>query len=198
MKELPAMDLELDELGLDLGALASRGRSATPLEAEYVRDLVPADLSMPKAQVQSAKPLAKIRDQHHALARVLALGTSEGDASIITGYSPSRISILKADPQFQELLEFYRQGSVQATADLRERMLNLGLASVQELSERLEDDPESFSPGLLKDIAKDMADRTGYAPNKGPNVNININAELTDRIKAARARVAAAKVIDHE
>jgi hypothetical protein len=195
------MELEFEELDLDLSAVSSRGRSAKVVDAQYARDLTPADLNSPKAQVQTAKPLAKIRDAHHALARVLATGAGEGEASAITGYSPSRISILKADPQFQELLEFYRNSTIEGVADFRQRMLNLGLGAVQELTDRLDENPESFSPALLKDIAKDMADRTGHAPAKGPNLEVHINAPLTDRIRAARARVeslAQGKTIDHE
>lgn len=195
------MELDLEELGLDLGEVSRSGRRAVEVSAQYVRDLTPADLAMPKAQVQTAKPLAKIRDAHHALARVLATGSSEGEASAITGYSPSRISILKADPQFQELLEFYRSSSAELVSDFRARMLNLGMGALQELEDRLDDSPDSFSPALLKDIVKDMADRTGHAPNKGPTVNVNVDAALTDRIARARARIeslANGKTIEHE
>ena len=195
------MDLEFEELGLDLNSVTSRGRSVKAVDAQYSRDLTPEDLRAPKAQTQTAKPLAKIRDAHHALARVLATGTSEGEASLITGYSPSRISILKADPQFQELLAFYRSTTVEGVTDFRQRMLNLGMGALQELEDRLDDNPDSFSPALLKDIVKDMADRTGHAPNKGPSVEVHLNSPLADRIKAARARVESlnsGKVIDHE
>ncbi|TXH16652.1 MAG: hypothetical protein E6R03_05195 [Hyphomicrobiaceae bacterium] len=85
---------------------------------------------------------------------------------------------------------------------MRERMTNLGLTAISELQERLEENPTDFSPALLKDIAKDMADRVGHAPKAasgGGNVNVNIN--LNDRMAEARNRVEAArkaKVIDHE
>lgn len=195
------MSLDFEELGLDLTEFVRSGRPAKVVDAQYSRDLTAADLSMPKAEVQKARPLAKIRDAHHALARVLATGTSEAEASAITGYSPSRISILKADPQFQELLAFYRSTSVEAVSDFRQRMLNLGMGALQELEDRLDDNPDSFSPALLKDIVKDMADRTGHAPNKGTTVNVNVDAALSDRIAKARARIEAlssGKVIEHD
>lgn len=192
------MDSELDDLELDLMSLTRSGRGSAKLEAEYIRDLTPADLAMPKSAIQTARPIAKIRDSHHALARVLASGQTEAEASIVTGYSASRISILKADPQFQELLEFYRRSTVDIVADYRQRMVNLGLDAMQELEDRLDESPEQFSPALLKDIVKDMADRTGHAPNKGSPININIDAGLTERIKSARARVEAMRTIEHE
>lgn len=192
------------DLGIDLGLLPRAGRQAKPLFAEFVRELAPADLTMPAVRVQTAPPLKKIRDTHHALARVLVTAGSESEASAITGYSLSRISILKADPQFQELLEFYREGSERVVTDMRERMAGMAGAALQELSDRLDETPEEFTPNLLKEIVKDLADRTGHAPQRGPAPTVQVNVNLTDRMARARERVnerlaaPAPKVIDHE
>lgn len=194
----------LDELGFDLGGgvRVGPGRQPKALSAERVRDLVPADLAMPASQVQKPRPISKIRDSHHALARVLATGSGEGEASLVTGYSPSRISILKADPQFQELLEFYRGQAIDVVADFRARMADMGMDALAELRDRLEESPDDFSPGLLKEIVRDMADRTGHAPQRGPTSVTQINIGLADRMAKARERVAAlpvgAKVVEHE
>lgn len=189
------------DLGLDLGLLPRAGRQSLPLSAEFVRELSPADLAMPAAQTQTAPAIKKLRDSHHALARVLVTCGSNAEASAITGYSPSRISILKADPQFQELLSFYREGSERIVTDLRERMAGMAAGALQELSDRLEDNPEEFTPSLLKDIVKDLADRTGHAPQRGPAPTVQVNVNLTDRIARARERVnslSGSKIIDHE
>lgn len=203
MTQEAATSLDLD-LELDLGLVPQRlgpGRQPKAITAEFSRELTHADLSMPAVSIQKPPSLVKLRDSHHALARTLASGVSEYEASLITGYSGSRISILKADPQFQELLEFYRETATDVLADFRRRMADMGLDALAVLQERLDEKPDEFSPGLLKDIVKDMADRTGHAPAKtaaGGNVNINVN--LSDRMTEARARVAAArgKTIDHE
>lgn len=184
-----------EDVGLDLGPVTTRtgpGRQAKQVTAEFSRALTPADFALARASGPiQAKPLAKIRDSHHSLARVLATGTSEGDASIITGYSPSRISVLKADPQFQELLEFYRSTATQVVADFRARMADMGMDALTEMRDRLQENPEDFSSSLLKDIVRDMADRTGHAPQRQGGVAVQINVGLTDRMKNARERVAA-------
>lgn len=184
---------DLDDLGLSLTSQVRSGRAAKPLSAEFVRELSEADLMIPASQVQTAPLLKKIRDSHHALARVLATGNSEAEASAVTGYTASRISILKADPQFKELLEFYRMQADGAVADLRARMANMGLDAIQELQERMNDSPEDFSLAMLKDIVREMADRTGHAPQRGPTNVTQINVGLSDKMAAARERVAAAR-----
>lgn len=187
---MDSMDLELD-LGL-IQSASRKGRPAATLSVDFQRELSPTDLMIPSAVVQKAPPLVKIRDSHHALARVLASGTKEGEASLITGYSLSRVSILKADPQFQELLEFYRGQAVDVVADLRKRMADMGLDALAELRDRMEEAPEQFSPGLLKEIVKDMADRTGHAPQRGPTSVTQVNIGLSDRMARARERAAQA------
>lgn len=195
----------IDDIDLDLCELPRTGPGRQPanVTAEYVRDLEPQDLLIPPVQVQTAPVIKDIKDRHHALARVLASGESEGVASAITGYSQSRISILKADPQFCELLEFYRGQAIDETEAFRKRMVMVGMTALGELAERLENEPEKFTPGTLKDIAKDLADRTGHAPSSKPAQGLNVNINIRDSMAEARARVeelrrSQAKVIDHE
>lgn len=183
----------LEDLGLDLNAPGA-GRKTRTLTIGEPRALTPADLAMPNIAPAPPKPLKAIRDSHHALARCLATGMSEGDASLTTGYSPGRISVLKADPQFQELLAFYRTQSTEIVADFRARMADLGMDALAELRDRLEEDPDKFSEGLLKEIVRDMADRTGHAPQRGPTAVTQINVNLTDRMAKARERVNARQI----
>jgi hypothetical protein len=192
------IDLNLCELPSNLGA---RGRQPANVTSEFVRELTVADLNAPIVKTQTAPAIKDIKDRHHALARVLATGESEGNASAITGYSQSRISILKADPQFQELLAFYRGTAIDEVEAYRKRMVMVGQSALNELADRLEEKPETFTPGTLKDIAKDLADRVGLAPNGGGSKSVNVNISLRDAMADARARVEAhrqSKVIDHE
>lgn len=117
----------------------------------------------------------------------------EAEASLVTGYSPSRISILKADPQFQQLMAYYADigASEEVVADLRKRMHNLGADALEVVQARINDDPDSISTALLRDIIKDMADRTGYAPPRAVGAATQININVADAMASARARVQA-------
>lgn len=194
------MDIEIDLFEVPR---VGPGRQAAEVSMEFTRELSIADLKMPARAPQTAPSIKKIKDTHHALARVLATGVKEAEASLITGYSPSRISILKADPQFQDLLEFYRGGAIEAQAEFKDRMTMVGMSALSELSDRLEEEPDKISTALLKDIVKDMADRTGHAPGKSSAGGVNVNINLRDTMAQARERVNAlrasqAKVIDHD
>lgn len=203
---MPSPDEELFDPLDFLDVKIPRGKQSIEFTAEFSRELTVEDLKQPVVGVQTPQPLNKLRDSHHALARTLATGISEYEASLVTGYSASRISILKNDPQFQQLMEFYRQSGTELAVDMRSRMFNLGIDAIEELHDRLHTRPDDMSSALLKDIAKDMADRTGHAPKATPSGNntVNINVNLTDRMNEARARVDAMrearrqKVIDHE
>jgi hypothetical protein len=158
-------------------------------EADFVRELNEADLVLLDAPrgVQS-KPIAKLRDSHHALARALSAGMKPGEASLITGYSLSRISVLQGDPSFKELLEFYRGHQDTAYANLHDRMATLSMDALEELRERLDDHPEEFTPGALLEMVKTLADRTGFAPTtKSLNMNVDLNS-FADKLQAARKR----------
>lgn len=195
--------MPIDDLDLDLVVpRTGPGRQPKEVSVEFVRELTVADLNSPASQIQTPQPIKALRDTHHSLARLLATGMSEHEASLQTGYSPSRISILKADPTFQELLAFYRSRGEDSVADFRERMAVIGMSALSVLGERLEDKPEDFNNTQLRELARDMADRTGHAPAKAPSATVNINVGLSERMQAARERtaaaLAAAKVIEHE
>jgi hypothetical protein len=171
------------------------GRATRPLEVEVLRPLGASDLALLASErgVQS-KPIAKLRDRHHALARCLAQGMTNAEASAVTGYDPSRISILKADPTFQELVAQYTSIEDGLLADFTDRATNLSLSAMNEIADRLEDAPEEFSIPTLLEIVKTTADRTGHAPIS-KNVNVNVSAGMGDRLAAARKRKQAASAL---
>lgn len=191
MTQAQELDLALD-LGLTPRSATQRGRAPLPLQVSFARELKQEELVLAPAIVQKSPPIKRLRDSHHALARVLATGVTEHEAALVTGYSASRISILKADPQFQELLEFYRTSGTELVADLRLRMANMGLDALAELSDRLNENPEDFSSALLKDLVREMADRTGHAPQRGPTSVTQVNVNLGERMARARERAALA------
>lgn len=169
------------------------GRAERPTSAVFVRDLTPDDIASLSIE-RGVKPpaLQRLRDSHHALARSLAIGMRPGEASIITGYSLSRISILQADPAFQELLAFYRQDESKTTADFIEIAHSFKMDVLVELRDRFETDPDSFTNGTLREILKDLADRTGHGPSS-KSTSINVNVSVAARLAAGRARADGAR-----
>lgn len=149
-------------LNLNIDKLAGPGRLARPVQVEYVRDITEADLQLMATQPlgSSPPPLKRLTDRHHSLARLLAAGTSEADAALITNYDASRISILKNSPAFQELLDLYRLEVKREFATVIDHMAGLSRDAVIELRERIEETPERFTNNELLKLVTDFTDRT--------------------------------------
>jgi hypothetical protein len=168
--------------------LRTSGRAAKPVEAHFVRELVESDLLLLQTEKGVTAPAVKsLRDRHHHLARVLATGAKPAEASLITGYSLSRISILQADPAFIELLAFYRESENVVKDHAFERMGMIHSAVSAEILDRLETEPEEIGFGQLVETMKVTADRIGHAP-AAKSVNVNVNFDLAGRLAAARKR----------
>lgn len=173
--------------GLQVKLMPSAPREA--VKVSLAREIDDADLEILRPASQAGSGLKRLRDTHHGLARLIAVGISNVEASSITGYTPSYISTLKNDPAFQELVQFYRSNLTVVQGDLHQRMTGLSLAFVEELRDRLETAPESMTNDFVLDALKVLADRTGHAP---VSKNINVNVDLAGRLEAARRRADAA------
>jgi hypothetical protein len=168
----------------------TRGRAATPITVELVGELTPSDLALLATERQIKAPaLVRLRDRHHALARALASGMKPAEAAMMTGYDISRISILQSDPTFAQLVSDYKTISDGVYADFVERTNLLSLTAVENLQTMLENDESPLPASMQLEIAKFAADRTGHAPVQ-KNVQVNVNANLGDRLTAARRRLA--------
>ncbi len=175
----------MNDLNLDINLI---GRKATVIGAEVLRDLTTSDLAL-LATERGIRPtsIQRITDRHHALARCLASGMSATEAGLVTGYTGSRISILRGDPSFEELISFYTSAKAETVRDYQEKAAIARNVATDLLIDKMEDEPEKFSPADCLDVAKTFADRTGHGP-KATTVNVNVN--LGDRMKAARERAA--------
>lgn len=178
------------DLGFDIHL---GGRASKALHAEVLRELTESDLGL-LATERGIRPTAvqRITDRHHALARCLATGMGATEAGLCTGYTASRISVLRGDPAFEELISFYRADKAAPVLDLQQRMTSLALDATAELQDRLELTPESVTTDQLLDTVKLTADRTGNGPKQ---TNVNINMNLGDRMKAARERAASLNLL---
>lgn len=178
-------------------SLEPRGRRAAPLEVRVLGDVGESDLALLAGSRGTAAPtIKKLRDRHHALARCLAGGMKDGEASLVTGYDPSRISILKSDPTFRQLMAEYKEIAEGAFADFQTRAAVVTVEALNQIQEELEEDAERVEagqdrtislPAKLK-IVETLADRTGHAPI-AKSVQVSATVDLTSRLESARKRV---------
>lgn len=137
-----------------------------PLYFHVVREATEADIELALTQPAGETPpeLKRITDRHHMLARLLASGMTEEEASVHTGYSLSRISILKNSPAFVELQELYRDKASENFYSLYEHMGGLSKDALALLRERVEENPDRMTTTELLKIIETMSDRAADNP----------------------------------
>lgn len=186
------------DLGLEI-EVRRTGRAVQPVAAVIERELTLDDVRALEAERGgSPRLLRRISDRHHSLARLVASGIEQDKAAHIVGYEPARVSILKNDPMFRELVEFYRSQESKNIRDLGEKLSGIASDALDEIADRLEDEEERKKIGLnqLMELGKMGADRSGYGPSV-TQTNVNIHVGLADRLAAARKKAhEATKMID--
>lgn len=176
-----------------MGALGLRtsGRAKAELFAEIEDVISDADVaSLQEERGVTAPQIVKLRERHHALARLIAEGKKPGEAALIARYSQSRVSILMNDPAFLELITHYKEVVNREFVDFQRKLAELGVDAATVLQERLEDAPDDMSDALLLRLVEVSADRTGHGPSAKTEVNVRIG--LAERLQQARARSEAA------
>lgn len=188
---LEDLTAELFDPGLVLTDRPTRTKPQQDLAATVARPLDLEDIELADSrELGSETPQLKtLRDSHHRLAQLLARGVRPTDAALLTGYSVGRISVLQEDPAFKELLSQYRESVQDAFADTVYKMKSVTDDSLGILQERLLDNPDSFSNGMLVEVISKLGDRAGYSPvSKSLSVSANLDldkiAELKERVKA--------------
>lgn len=188
--------MRIEELGLDINP--SRGRPPRDLgPVAVVRELGAEDLALLQMErgVTPRPLIQRITERHHSLARCLASGMKNWEAAIVTGYTKEYIGIMKGDPTFKDLIHFYSQHVDAQYADLHKRLAGIAVDAADLLRDRMEEEPDKISTGQLVELTKMGADRTGHGP-ASTSTQLNIHVNMADRLKAARERVAQAKVIE--
>lgn len=170
----------------------TKGRKLSALELEILGPIEPQDLiareegGLPTSE---APTIAKLRGIHHEIAQLLAQGLSETEVSAITSYSLSRISILKRDPSFKDLVAFYQKQKNEQFADVQKRLATLSLDAIGEIQERLAEKPDSISTSQLIELSKVTLDRAGYSPvAKSQNISVSMSAEELRELRQAANR----------
>lgn len=187
---------------LTIAALMKPGAPSKeePLAVFGATELTMADLRLfadAPPPAHEIPPLKRLRERHHALARLSATGgLTDGQICAIVGFDQSRFSILKNDPSFAELIEFYRDEVRAEYKNLHSQLAGVAGEAAEELQRRLEEEPEKISTSTLLDVVVKMADRTGHGPTSSTKAEVNINIGLADRMRAAREQARAASLID--
>lgn len=171
--------MELLYDSLDLGAAQGR-RPKAELSCEIVRELGEADLPLlmnPPPVAVERRGIQKVRFAHHQLARFLALGKTQEEASLLTGYEPAYISTVKNDPAFRELVAYYAANEEAIYVETTERMRQLGLSCLDELQERMETERSEVSRAELRQmiellLIKPQAAKAGVMSGSRPVSNV--------------------------
>src|SRR6266568_5314010 len=145
--------------------LRGRPRGQAP-SIERGRSLERADLAAPKGREPAVK---RFRESHHRVARLFAMGLRPFQVAEATGYTLVRISILRKDPAFQDLVARYAADvndewkqevsgyyeNLNKVRDITARMMLDQLVDADEVGEIL-------PLRQLAGIHSDAADRTGF------------------------------------
>lgn len=165
------------------------GEEGSPISLDEPTDLTLSDSEI--AGFVGAKklqgPLKKIRTTHHRIAQLMAQGLKDVTISQMTGFSQSRLSILKSDPAFSGLVQHYLSLSQEAFVDVQTRLLSVGLDAVEILHERMLDEPDEVSDKQLLEVATFAFDRSGHAPvHKSMSTNLHgtLPPDEISRLKA--------------
>ena len=158
---------------MDLSSIdveASIGPINKIVTVEILGIVEPGDISAlvnattPAPQGANSGDLKRIKERHHAAARMLAQGMSQRMIAEICGYSETYLSTMLNTPSMQDLVAHYR-GSHNAAADLiGEQLRAAGMGAVEKLLERLEADELENSE--LLGLAKLGLDRSGHGPQQ--------------------------------
>lgn len=177
---------QLEDSPLTLG-LRTTGRAAKPISAEMERELGLDDIeSLLHERGVQAPTIVQMRERHHALARLIAEGKKPGEAAIICRYSQSRMSILLADPTFQELVAHYRELVNESFVDFQKKLAELAIDAASILQDRMEEKPDDLSEALLLRVVEVGADRTGHGPSQKTEINMKIG--IASRLASAHER----------
>lgn len=175
---------------IDLLPIRTKGRVAKHVTCTLVRPVTEHDIAF-LTQERGVKPIPvkELRWRHHALARMLAAGETDVACAAELGYSQGRISVLKSDPAFRELVEHYKKQIDAEFLDQHELLAGASKTGLLLLHERMENDPDSITDKTIIDIVKTGADRTGHGPQTQSQHNVNIHVDMAERMERARERL---------
>lgn len=167
-----------------------------------MRPLTRADLALLQLPVPPPNLVKTIKDAHHDVARLLVSGMSVTDVAAVTGYTMSRICVLKASPAFQELMARKREivddswaASHDAAYATIQRTTRKAWRMVEEHLDDADEAGEKIPLKTLLAVAADGSDRVGYMKK---SATLNANIDFAKRLEEAIARSKQPKLIEGE
>jgi len=170
-------------------------------KSPYIKAVRP----MAKTDIESLRePSARVRinklsDSHHMIARLTVSGLSLAEIAAETGYTITRISVLRNTPSMQELIAKYRANEDDSWRKARdatnEYMHRVRMKALRIVEDHLDDEETPPTPTFALKAFDSMADRTNYH-RKSTKENINI--DFAARLEAAITKSNQVKYIDHE
>lgn len=180
-------------MDIDLNLVEVRVPMKIDSSAEIVRLITKADLKM--LAVREATPddapvklVKRLSTRHHALARALAEGMENWRAAAFTGYDEVYVSIMKADPTFQNLVQHYtdlKEQELVANARLVNGVAHDALMLIQD---KMENEPEKVTMSQAIEVAKLGLDRSGVGPSTSVDHKHSHTINMADRLQAARLK----------
>lgn len=135
--------------------------------------------------------ITRLRNSHHNIARLSAIGLKNKDIAERTGYTRERISVLLQAPAMIDLVARLRNQIDEAffaqVDSYYELATNNMVAAERHISDRIADLDEAGELLPLREamlVSRDSADRFGYG-KKQTNVNVNVDfaAQLEKAIR---------------
>lgn len=171
-------------------AMLHRGKIARDREIKAVRELDRNDLEV----LRPPRPegtIARLRDSHHQVARLFAMGFKATRVAELSGYSINRVMQLERVPAVKELISSYRVNIVdeEYTKVIRDKAMleaENDFKAERQLSERLDIADEEGEPLPVRDLVS-----IARKKDRSTNIQVNIGdfAEQLDRAKKASMKV---------
>lgn len=143
---------------------------------------------------------ARYRVSHHAVAMMLAAGLEPFEIERRTGFTRRRLTILQADPTFQELITYYAKREQEKFVPLIEEVQHLKahntLVANRQIRDRLEADDEAEVPRIaIRELIAIGGSTKTVAHKHSGSVDLNIAARLDRAIERSGKQP---KQIEHE
>jgi hypothetical protein len=184
--------------------MLTRGRlPKVKLEIGEVRSLTVDDLACLRTK-RTVPVVARFRDPHHKLARLIAMGIRPKTAAEECGFSIARVYTLHSDPSFMDLVAKYRNDVTEEWKDEAREVYaseaavkTKALRTIAEHFEKAEEENELVPLDKALRVYADLADRVG--PQKKSTVT-NVNIDFAKNLERARQLrdASRAQIIDVE